>query len=213
MTQETTPKKKRISGGEKILFLLAVAVLLLVVFRKGNNPLFERSDEAYVLDKPHQSEGVKKIKTYSTEEEDPRVNAVLVSIAERFSSNEPIGEEAAEWGLSSDEKAYYDKVKAEHELDDAVRNIKDWYHILKASSETYARVKSLFSQLDRRAVEKNQLDRIMNNQKDAQEVYRKMQEWFGISPSEAQAFARSGKKALSDWAKFVEEQEKVHPRQ
>ena len=48
-----------------------------------------------------------------------------------------------EMGLSNDEAKYLKEVQSEHDFDATVQNVKDWYSILKASHNTYSKVKSI----------------------------------------------------------------------
>ena len=191
------------------MLLLAVGILAYLAFQKGGFKLSEKSEEVIIIDNPHLSEQHQKIRTHKPKEDPRSDELILAEMADQFSKpDSPSKEQLKNLGLDEDEAEYYSEVQARHEFDQAVKNVKDWFQILKSSHETYGKVKNIFEGIDSNAVKKEKLDQVMSDDSDADEVYSKMKELFGISSDDVKAFAAKGQKALSDWADFVEEQKK-----
>ena len=211
MSEPTPTKSKSILGPfEKIVLVVAVVTLIYAAFKRGGYKVAEKTEEIQIIDNPHSDKSNKKTRTFKPQADSESVDAVLSEIANQFSKaghrdglkNE---KRLKEMGLSEDEADYFEEVKNNHELDEAVQSARDWYNILKTSHQTYGKVKSMFESISESATEDQKVDEVLQDENKSQEVYYKMQDWFDIPADDVRAFAKKGKKALSEWAEFVEE--------
>ena len=211
MSEEQKNKKSILTWFEKAVFLLAVGIILFLVFQRGGYKLAEKSEEITIVDNPTQAnrEQKKRVYTPKPSDEEQSVDDMLGEIAKEFSNDNNIEtNKINQLDLPKDEVEYLQEVKTQHEMDKTLQSAKDWFQVLKTSHQTYSKVKSLFESVDKKAVQKNKLDQLLKDQKDANEIYNKMEELFGITPEQVTSFARKGERALSDWAEFVEEEKK-----
>ena len=210
MADNTKKKKGLMSGFDKIVLFLALGILAYVALQRGGFKVTEKAEEVTIVDNPHSKEGNQKKRVYTPPPKAEResVDRILDEIARLFSdSGQAETDRLKEMGLEEDEAEYLSDVKTRHEFDESIQNAKDWLSLLKTSHSTYQKVKSMFEEIDQQAVEKEKLDGIMRDQSEAEEVYSKMKDLFGISNEDVTEFARKGKSALRDWAEFVEEQQ------
>ena len=211
-TKSRTKSKKRIlTWFEKSLFLFALVIIFFLIFQRGGYKFSEKTEKITITDNPTHGKhkATKRIYTPKPSDEDQSVDKVLEKIAKKFSNNNNINtKEIKALGLPKDEAKYLQEQKDQHEFDKTIQSAKDWFYVLKTSHQTYTKVKSLFEAIDKKAVQENNPDQLLNNQSDANELYKKMEELFGITPEQVASFTRRGQRTLSDWAAFVEEEKK-----
>ena len=131
----------------------------------------------------------------------PEVDATLGEIATEFEGkvfdNISTANHEKGWGLTDDEAKYYDAVRQRY--NGAPQN---WLGLVKKSYSTYRAVKETFGG-------SADVASMLKDGQSAMNIYGKLNEIFGISPSESDNFAKSGRAHnLSDWAYFVESRKK-----
>jgi len=214
MSEEAPKSSNKILGPfEKIVLIGSLVLLAYLAFQRGGFKVSEKTEDVEIIDNPHSQNWKQKKRKYDTKEESSAVDAVLAELAEQYSKGEKVQPKNAD--LSNDEAEYLDDMQAKYKLDEQVKNAKDWFAVLKASHSTYNKVKSLFDDANptsdkpaRSGGGAENIEEVLKDKEKASEVYYKLQDYFGISKEDISAFAKSGKKAVSDWAEFVEEKKK-----
>lgn len=135
------------------------------------------------------------------EKPNPHVEATLQEVAAEFEgpifSNIRTANSEKGWGLSDDEAKFYDDMRGRYSGTSG-----NWLGVVKKSYSTYRLVKEAFGgEADVRAV--------LKDVQTASNIYKQLNQQFGISPSKSHNFAQSGQaRTLSDWANFVESNKK-----
>lgn len=200
--------KKKIFGPLEIFtVLLVIALLAYMAMKNGGISIMERTETVEILDKPN-NENRQPRKYRPTEEE--HVDNILRQIADQYAgkpsqTNTQVRKEAIKKEMSPDEMAYLESVKQKEQKKSKQESI-DWFTVLSTSHKTYKRVKSVFEKagIDVGQAEANVGAKLVD-EVAARTFYSKMEELFDIPEEEARAFAGKGEKALSDWARFVDE--------
>lgn len=209
-------KRKLLGPIEWIMFIVAIGILGYIVLQKGGIHVVERSETTEIVDNPGSTDfRQKKARPYRESKTDESVEAVLKELAVQFSEKEEAHLETTqkmeEKGMSRDEVNYYKDVKKKYEAFDKIKDAKDWFKVLKTANDTYHKLQSTFGKAagqSPEAVASTDVESVLNNAKSANDVYASLKNYFGISEEDAKAFAERGKRSLSDWAQFVEEQQK-----
>lgn len=202
--------KKRIIGPVEIVaIILVLAILAYILMQNDNFSMLEKTETVEIVDNPNSDTEKKRVRSYRAGEENDRVEVILQQLADQFSAGTEVSnieKEKISTDLSEDEMDYITEVKKEHE--DEAQSI-DWFAVLKASHDTYRKVKSTFSDAGIEVdLDAGQVSTVLQNEIVAQSFYRRLEETFRIPEADARRFAEKGQKAVSDWAKFVEEQQK-----
>lgn len=213
---EEAPKRRSLLGPlEMVMLIVGLGIIAYVTFQSGGGKVMERSETIKILDKPNGSK--EKARRYEAADEES-VEALLQNMAEQFSEEEkgksqvstpPKKETSAI--ISADEKKYYEDVREKSSFSEQLETAKDWYQILSASQKTYSKVRSILSETTRQPEEKintSNVSKELQTPEVSSDFYQKLSENFQIDQSDLEAFGRTGKRALSDWAEFVEEQSK-----
>jgi len=93
-------------------------------------------------------------------------------------------------GLTKDERNYYKSVRENFGFGEQMESAQNWFTVLKAAGSTYKTMQDIF--------EVEQPD-------DEDDFYQELENRFGVPSSLSREFAKRGKREVSDWALFVEE--------
>ena len=211
MSDDVPKKSKKILGPiEKVMLIASLALLGYLAFSRGGFKMSEKTEEVTITDNPHAHDWQKKKrKVKQGDAESASVDAVLAELADQFSRGDEsgLGSTNADQ-FSRDEADFMKDIQDKYKLDESVKNARDWFAVLKASHNTYSKVKSLFEDLNSTSVKDDKVDEVLNDQRQSEQLKYKLQDWFDIPREDIEAFAKSGKRALSDWAEFVEDHQK-----
>jgi len=204
-------KKKKIFGPIEIFaFLATVGILAYIVLKGGGGSILERTETVEITDNPNFVGSEKKAKEYRADEEES-VEMILEQIADQYSNDTPAQstqKQLKNAGMSKDELKYLEEVKQKKKVEKKDDSL-DWFSILRTSHKTYSNVKSAFEKagINVESVEGNVASKLVD-EVAARSFYNKLEEMFDIPSEDARAFAEKGEKAVSDWARFVEEETK-----
>ena len=204
-------KKKKIFGPIEIFaFLATVGILGYIALKGGGGSILERTETVEITDNPNFVGGEKKAKKSRNEDEES-VEMILGQIADQYSSGkstQSTPKQLEKAGMSKDELEYLEEVKQKKKVEESDDSI-DWFSVLRTSHKTYSNVKSAFEKagINVESVEGNVASKLAN-EVAARSFYNKLEEMFDIPSEDARAFAEKGEKAVSDWARFVEEETK-----
>ncbi len=217
------PKKRKIlSPFEWGVFFIAIGILAYVLIgsNEGGFSVMEQTENIEIKDNPHASKGAQKTRRYNETQEEESVEAVLKQLATQFSKEkspqEPEISSSAmsikkQKSISKEEMKYYEGLKQSEKISDKIRNAGDWFKTLKSAHDTYQKIESVFSEASGQApkeLNEEDLKNALDNAKSAQNIYTNLREMFNISEEQSREFAQRGKKTLSDWAQFIEENQK-----
>ena len=219
--------KPLLGGFEKIIVIGLVIFFGYTLFQKGGFTILEKTEDTTILDGKasvkryeelerrerkivnESSKPSRPSKSKSSSKSKSDSESILSQLARTFSKgkNEST-KKMKDMGLSEDEIKYYKDVKEEVNLTEKVQDAKDWFYILKTSASTYGKVKSMMNEITDGKVDEENVDAMLENSSSSDDFYKSLKETFNISENEAEAFARMGKRKVSDWAKFIEEKGK-----
>jgi hypothetical protein len=213
---ETPDTKKRFFGIPEIIMLFfGLSILAYILLQKGGGYVVKRSETIEILDQPNGPK--EKARKYDSAHEES-VEALLQNMAEQFSENEQTEKpnkgsatKEIDQQLSADERKYYNDLRQKNSIQDKIESAKDWYRILSASQKTYSKVKEILGEASHRPTENidgENVSQDLKNKEVSAEFYQRLSKTFNIPPEDLEAFGRSGKQALSDWASFVESKSK-----
>jgi hypothetical protein len=213
---ETPEAKKPFFGMPEIIMLFfGLSILAYILFQKGGGYVVKRSESIQILDQPNGPK--EKARKYEPGHEES-VEAVLRNMAEQFSeeetnpkSTDDKATKKIDQQLSNDEKKYYEDLRQKNSIQDKIESAKDWYRILSASQKTYSKVREILGEAAHRPSENidgENISQDLKNKEVSDEFYQRLSKTFNIAPEDLEAFGRSGKRALSDWASFVESKSK-----
>ena len=202
-------KKKLISPVELVILIVALSLIAYILLKNSGGNLYERSETIQIVDNPSAEGEEKQVRNYEMREED-RVEVILQELSEQYTEeNNTTSKDRINYDqtLSDDELKYLDEVKEKHKEEEEFISPSDWLTILKASHKTYKSIKSVFEDADSsgKAVKEDNVSNMLDNAIVAKNIYSKIEELFQIPEEDAKAFAEQGKKAMSDWAEFVEQ--------
>lgn len=190
-------------------FVITVIVLGYIGLKKGDGSMFQRIENVQIIDNAKEEGGEKQIREYDASKDEENVEDILAQIANQHASGVSTYKEERQLekvGMSEDELRYLDEVKRKNQKNKST-NSADWFSILRGAHKTYSSVKTAFEEA---GIEVDLVDDDVSsalvNEVAARTFSAKMNDLFGIPEEETRAFAKKGEKALSDWARFVEEQ-------
>lgn len=93
-------------------------------------------------------------------------------------------------GLTKDERNYYKNVRENFGFGEEISSAKNWFTVLKAAGSTYKTMQAVFNE---------------EQPEDGDDFYNELENRFGVPSSLSREFGKRGKKEVSDWALFVEE--------
>jgi len=215
------PQRRPLLGPlELFMLILGLGIVAYVTLQPGGGRVLERTETVNILDQPNGPR--EKARRYDAANEES-VESILQNMAEQFSAESKPGRKdkpsapkttskTTKKVLSKDEEKYYEDVRKKNSLTDQIESAKDWYRVLSASRQTYSKVKDIFGEAARLPEDKVNPDNL-NQQLEKQgssssDFYQKLSESFQIDPEDIEAFGRTGQRALSDWADFVQKESK-----
>lgn len=205
------PSERKIIGPmELVILLVALLLIAYIVLKSNGGNVYERNENVQIVDNPEEEGGKKQIRNFEMQNED-RVEVILQQLSEHYvdeNNTTPKDRLIPDKAISDDEMNYLEEVKEKHkQQEDTSLNPSDWYSILKTSHKTYNKIKSVFEDADAsgKAVKEDNVSKMLENAIVANTIYSKIEELFQIPEEDAKAFAKQGKKAVSDWAQFVEQ--------
>ncbi len=200
--------KKVMKPIEWVFLILCVLILVYVGLESVGIHLVDRTEETEWVENPSGPE------VYTPPREDEEMNAnvdaTLQTIARRFHNDEAQDRrsskrELQQEGLSPEAARYMEGVQERAED----REGTNWLETIRTSYETYQSVRSLFNTLSGQEEETElpaeTVGSLLENPVIADQIYSSIERNFSISEEQSRAFAKQGKKALSDWATFVDE--------
>ena len=201
--------KKKIFGPIEIFaFLATVALLAYIGLKSGGGSIVERTESVELIEDRSRIGGSQENRKYRQDNEES-VETILRQIADQYSGKPvkkaKVQQQMKAAKMSEDELEYLEKVKQEKKKENTDQSI-DWFAVLKTSHKTYKNVKSAFQKagIDVETAEDNVTSKLVN-EVAARSFYAQIEELFDIPEKETRAFAEKGEKAVSDWARFVEE--------
>lgn len=192
--------KKLITPTELFFLMVAILIMIYVFMSKNDINFTKKTETVEIVKNPNTN------KTRSTEErkkasakraaekkiKDKEVEAML----DKLKKNNLYGEE----GTTKFAKEV--KKNQSSSKDDS----SDIFSTIKASHKTYTKVKELFTPEGEEPTSTlEDVGALLKNETVRNTVFKRLEDAFEIPEEESEAFAKKGKKALSDWAKFVEE--------
>ena len=141
-------------------------------------------------------------RTYTSR--DAKTDDIVNELARTFSKGRNENKKMRELGLSKDEQKYYKKIKEKSALDEKIESAKDWWNVLNASAKTYGKVKDIFQEVKGEHVEEENVGKLLQDAKSANDFYKNLKKTFNVSEEDAKNFADKGAKAVSDWVEFIE---------
>ena len=202
-------KKKLISPVELVILIVALLLIAYIILKNNGGNVYERSETIQIIDNPSAEGEERQVRNYEMLEED-RVEVILQQLSEQYTDKNnttPRDRINYDQTLSVDELNYLDEVKERHEQKEEFISPSDWLSILQASHKTYNTIKSVFEDADfsGKEVKEDNVSNMLENAIVAKNIYSKIEELFRIPEEDVKAFAEQGKKAMSDWAEFVEQ--------
>ncbi len=206
-------KRKLLGPIEIGALIIGLGIIAYLGYKNGG--VMTRTENVVVHEKPRDVQ--RKPSPFKEESRDESVEAMLNELADHFSDTSQRGKKSAKnatkapKNISKDEAKFYSKVKQKESLSDKVKSTADWLRVLRSSQKTYSKVRSILSQTARKSPDSVNSDNINQNLKtDSSEAafFQKLSESFGISEKEIKAFSNSGKNAISDWAEYIQENQK-----
>ncbi|MEM8906636.1 MAG: hypothetical protein AAGD05_02215, partial [Bacteroidota bacterium] len=110
--------------------------------------------------------------------------------------------------ISRSELNYYQDLQQNEKITSQLKDAKDWLTTLKSAHQTYQKLQSVLSEASGQApeeIEQEGLESIWQNAQNVDYIYSELQKRFDIPEAQSREFARRGRKTLSDWAQFIEE--------
>ncbi len=214
--------KPLLGGFEKIILVGLVVFFGYTLFQKGGFTILEKTEDTTIIDGKSSIERYEELerreRKIANETKQPKPSKsksksstsksedILSQLARTFSKGKKEStKQMKDMGLSDDEIKYYKDVKKEVNLTEKVQDAKDWFYILKTSASTYGKVKSMMNDITDGKTDEENVGAMLENNSSSDDFYKNLKETFNISEDEAAAFARMGKRKVSDWAKFIEE--------
>lgn len=210
------PKRKLIGPVELVVLVVALLLIAFILLKSSGGKVYERSETTQLTENSKTGEGRKQTRNYEMQEEE-RVEVILQQLSENYIDPKnaiPVDEINDDYTIPDDEMDYFEAVKNKHAEEDNTKNPSDWLAILQASHKTYSKIKSVFEEADPdgKKIKENNVSKVLENELAANIIYSKIEELFNIPEEDARAFAEKGKKAVSDWAEFVDQNQPKKPQ-
>jgi len=204
-------KRKLLGPAEIIALIAGLGIIVYLGLKSGNSGIVSRTETVKVHEKPRNVQKAPKV--FKEEGPDESVETMLTELADHFSdkSQKTKSAKSVEKRLPRDEAKFYDNVKKKESLSDKVKSTADWLRLLRNSQKTYSKVKSILGKSAQKPSDKVDPDNVNNNlkSKSSEEAfYRNLSESFGISQDDIKSFGKHGKTAISDWAEYIQENQK-----
>jgi len=198
---------------EWVFLIVCVLILVYVGLESVGIHLVNRSEDTQWIENPQGAE--EYVPPREDEEMNANVDATLQNIARRFHDDDVQDRRSTERelqqdGLSREAARYMENVQ-----DRAAQNEDiNWLETIRKSYNTYQNVRSIFNTLSGQEAETElppeTLGKVLENPAVADQIYSSIERNFAIPEEQSRAFAKEGKKALSDWATFVDKNKEQH---
>lgn len=204
-------KKKILGPIEWFGLLLGLALLGYIVLGKNGCKVYERSEETKFIDpaRSHQLTPADRSKSATDKEVDQMLEEIAMAFGDPgnpdFRSLDQIATQH-KGQMSSEEIGFYDKIRKEYQVDEKVRSTADWLKLLRASRNTYLKVKDLFEELSPEQNGQAIPEKVLENEAASADFYQRIQQNYGLSREDIDDFAQKGKQSLEDWAVFLSRQ-------
>jgi len=196
MSDTPQQEKKIVKKYEVILGIISILIIAYFVVGKYGCFMVNKSvtDVEWTdgsshdkLQRPEKSKEVTEI--------DKETEATVRELATLFANNKGRSNTRTEGGmqrigLTKDERNYYKNVRENFGFGDEIDSAQNWFAVLKAAGSTYKTMQDIFQE---------------EQPQDGDDFYQELENQFGIPSSLSREFALRGKKEVSDWALFVEE--------
>lgn len=204
-----TSERKIFSLKELVIFLVALLVIAYIILKTSGGSVYEREETTQVTQNPSTVGGKTQSRNYVMKDEE-RVEVILQQLSEQLSDKniaDPKEGIDYEEVIPDDEMSYLEKLREKHKSQEKTSNPADWLAILQASHQTYSKIRSIFEESDPsgKKLRESNITKTLENAAASRLIYSKIEEVFGIPQEDARQFAEKGKKAVSDWAEFVEQ--------
>lgn len=199
-------EKKLLNKGEIFLLVIAVLIIGYLVLKNNGIHIVERHENVELLDKPN-TKNYSKRKNISREQAESRaeIERMLQKLSANLSDNKHTTKDAK---LSDDEVKFHKELNEKYKWEEKYDDASDWLNVLKASHQTYSKVRKVFEDPDNPKSDAQYLvedvSRLLSNKYVANSIYDKIEQTFAIPKENSKSFAKKGKKSVSDWAKFIE---------
>ncbi len=200
--------KKRLLGPvEKVVLVLTILLFGYLFLQKKGVDLVDRTKSVEITDNPNTPTASSKKKTKKVSSE---VERILDELSNR--SNKPqhlTSSNNFDW-YTADERDYYRELTKKHQLEAEKVAEKDALAILQSGQKTYRAIRSFFQDPNEPPKSDAQLliedvSSLLQNDLIAKTIYDKLETEFAIPAEKSEEFAKKGGQAVSDWVKFVQE--------
>lgn len=204
--KQTPQKKKRIIQPIEWLMLFAVFLLIAYLVLQGlRNSDTNRTEEVTWLDRSN-GPSEPTVKRSVSERE---VDATLKDIAQQFADDKNRRVQVSDLqkrGVSEDEAKFFYNLRQTQGTEQTTEE--QWFSMIEKSRATYRQLRTIFAQAkgnNQEAVNEETISSILDNSKIKQQVFKNIEQNFGIPVIALEAFATRGSRTLSDWAIFVDQ--------
>lgn len=206
---EETKKRRLIKPFELVLLVVVVLVILVLGLKKLGVDLVQHSESLSFLDRPSGPE--KPLSPRRNADQLAKEEAVIEKIAAQFTQDAndktytKVGVLEAK-GLSADEARFYSDLQQREQ--DKNLTPTQWLNRVKYSFRTYRQLRSIFDQFDEATdgvVSNTAMRSMLGDMELSQQIFRQIEELFGVPAARLQVFASRGSTSLSDWATFIEQ--------
>jgi len=189
-------EKKLITPTEIFFLMVSILIMVYVFMSKNDINITKKTETVEIIENPdsdglrsaEKREKAKAKRAAEKRTKDKEVEAMLEHLKKnKLFEEEPTAKFAKESPPSNEDS-------------------NNLFSSLKASHKTYTKVKELFTPEGAEPTSTiEDVGALLKNETVRNAVFKRLEDAFEIPEEESEAFAKKGKKALSDWAKFVEE--------
>lgn len=195
---EVAPKKEKkiIKKYEVVLGIFSILIIAYFILGKYGCFLVNKSVTDVEWTDGSSHDNLKRPeKPKEASEIDRETEATVRELATLFANNKGRNNVRTEGGmqrigLTKDERNYYKNVRGNFDFGDQIESAQNWFSVLKAAGSTYKTMQDIFQD---------------EQPKDGDDFYQELENRFGVPSSLSREFAKRGKREVSDWALFVEE--------
>ncbi len=212
MIYERKMKKKRsLLGPIEIVSIIAGLAILAYLGFKGGGKIVDRKETVILHDKPRDVR--KQPSVFKDEAPDQSVELMLQELADHFSDKSQTKKSKTATAkptkqIPQDEAKFYEKIKKKESLSDKVKSTADWLKVLRSSQKTYSKVRDILNQTSDGTTYTDDLNEALTDESATDAFYRNLSDSFGISKKDIETFGKKGKTAVSDWAEYIQENQK-----
>ena len=193
---EAPPKKKIIKKYEVILGIFSILIIAYFIVGKYGCFMVNKSVTDVEWTDGSSHDNLKRPeKPKEITEIDRETEVTVRELATLFANDKSRSNVRAEGGmqrigLTKDERNFYKTVRENFGFGDQIESAQNWFSVLKAAGSTYKTMQNVFQE---------------EQPEDGDDFYQELENRFGVPSSLSRDFALRGKKEVSDWALFVEE--------